>query len=300
MPPVRGADLRQVAGRRGDLPVAGQRQVRNIGGQAQLNNASPNNYGCVRNGGLQSRNTDRTGVRSGANSGRAAVNEQRWFASRYANSPGNRQNQRAFEDREQWRENFLRSVVVNVLSSNSGYYDNAYPVYEPYYYGIPYDPAYYGAVYYDSYPGYASAPYYYGGPTFQIDYTSGNGGYAFYSDVGADGFPYSDFADPYSGNMYARQEYGQLLTYGYDQGYTEGLAARDAGYDDQNYTDPYAYNDVIYDPYSNSLGENRRCLGKGYELGYMDAVYGRDEYDPDNYGNVNMVSAFVSDVSIVL
>jgi len=100
--------------------------------------------------------------------------------------------------------------------------------------------------------------------------------------------------------MFTRQEFSQLLAYGYDQGYSDGLAARTAGYDVEYLYDPYAYDNTIYDPYSYSLGENRRCLGKGYELGYVDAIYGRDEYDPYNYGDTNLVSAFVSDVSIVL
>ena len=182
------------------------------------------------------------------------------------------------------------------------YYDPYYSSYYPAYsFGMPYDPAYYSTYYYNDYP----VPYYYGGPTFSISFTSGLGGNAFYSDPYYYGLPYDVVANPYYGDIYPRRSYSELVAYGYDQGYRDGLAARRAGYGTRHYYDPYTYDqtvysDVAYDPYSYSLGENRRCLSKGYELGYMDALYGGRRYDPYNNGNVDLVSAFVSNTSIVL
>jgi hypothetical protein len=105
---------------------------------------------------------------------------------------------------------------------------------------------------------------------------------------------------------------GGLLAYGYDQGYRDGLLAREAGYDDYSYyedpyvyyEDPYAdeyYEETVettysfYEPYNSySVYENRRCLSEGYELGYQDALYGTGEYDPyEAAANIDLVSVYV-------
>jgi len=244
-------------------------------------------------------------VSSWTNPTRRDYSEARWFAGRYADNPQYRQNQSFFENRERWRENFLRSVAVNAFVTNAGYYDGYSPVYQSYFYQAPYDPGF-GTIYYDPgaydyvYPGYATTAAYYSDPAFEISYDPDYGASVIFSDVYEDDFPYVEFTDPYAGDYFRREDLGQLVAYGYEQGYYDGLAARNSGYEVEYFDDPYAYDNTIYDPYSYSLGQNRKCLGKGYELGYVDALYGREEYDPAYYGDVNIVAAFVGEVSIML
>ena len=96
----------------------------------------------------------------------------------------------------------------------------------------------------------------------------------------------------------------ELIAYGYNQGYSDALYARSAGYQTRYISDPYdpyvyvdeyqGFEDVGYDPYS-CIGENRRYLSEGYELGYRDALYGQTDYDPyyEN-GNVDLISALIT------
>jgi len=89
----------------------------------------------------------------------------------------------------------------------------------------------------------------------------------------------------------------QLLAVGYDNGYQEGLYAQSNGYGDQYYSDPYGYQNTSYDPYSYSVGENRRCLSEGYKLGYQDAMNRNNRYDPySGGGNTDLVSLLIGSV----
>ena len=49
----------------------------------------------------------------------------------------------------------------------------------------------------------------------------------------------------------------------------------------------------MYDPYSSSLGDCRRYLSEGYELGYEDGLRGQDEFDIAGNGDVDLVSLLV-------
>ncbi len=311
--------------RRNDLPRVDQRQFKVDRGQANgtfrqehridsqptdglrgqgspsWSNAWPNNHGFERSSEVHARNAERQALRLENRDFRQNVREQNWFARRFTYPTEFRQNQPAFEQREQWRENLLRSVVLNVSGANAGYYNNYYPVYQPNYYVAPYDPFYVSSVYYGGYSSnYANPPYDPVYSDFSSEFDPGYGQYALFSDVYDNDLSYTTLVDPNAGYAYSRQSDGELVTYGYDQGYIDGLVARDAGYGDRYFYDPYTYDEVIYDPYSSSLGENRRCLGKGYELGYMDALYRRDEYDPyADDGDVNIVTAFIGNVSIM-
>lgn len=271
-------------------------------GQPAWSNAWPNNYGFDRSNAVHDRNALRQSFRNDQQALRSDNRVTRWFTNQYADLPEYRQNRQAFEDHERWRENLLRNVVVNVRLSNSGYsnYDPYYySGYAPAYYGVPYDPAYYGRVYFNDYPGYAGVPYYYDEPVVEIGYASGSGGYAYFADTAYDDFPDVVFADPNYDDGYSREVFGQYVAYGYEQGFEDGLDARRAGYGTRHFYDPYVYNDAAYDPYSYSIGENRHCLSKGYELGYMDAVYGGPQYDPYQYGDVDIVSVFVGNVLVM-
>lgn len=46
--------------------------------------------------------------------------------------------------------------------------------------------------------------------------------------------------------------------------------------------------------YSATLGQNRQLLGEGYNLGYQDAMNGREDYDPATEGNVDLISLLLN------
>jgi hypothetical protein len=232
-----------------------------------------------------------------------------------------RRNVWEYTQREAWRDNLLRSAISVNLGYANDYYYIPPPAY-PAYYGVNYEPWNYniGYTYYDPFfssfyvqPSYyAYQPYDYYASSFYYDDP-------YYIDD-----PYDDFLTvrifaSSSGVGLISRLVGGLLAYGYDQGYRDGLLARQAGYMDYSYyEDPYVYYDDTYyaDPYggeyyeetvqttttysfyepynSYSVYENRRTLSEGYELGYRDALYGTAEYDPyEAVANVNLVSIYV-------
>lgn len=305
------------------------------------NNAWPNNYGAQRSAEVHQRNELRKEFRDDARVARwftnqyAGQQDYRWNRRDYENRELRRESflrnvvvnaygNGGYYDNyysgyapsyyDQYNDPYYSAYSPTYYDPYySSYYDPYYSAYAPSYYdpyyssyypvysfGMPYDPAYYNTYNYNDYP----VPYYYGGPTFSISFTSGLGGNAFYSDPSYYDLPYDVVANPYYGDIYPRRAYSELVAYGYDQGYQDGLDAARAGYGTRHYYDPYTYDqtvysDVAYDPYSSSLGENRRCLSQGYELGYMDALSGGQSYDPYRSGGVDLVSAFVSLVSNV-
>jgi hypothetical protein len=89
---------------------------------------------------------------------------------------------------------------------------------------------------------------------------------------------------------------GQVVAQGYLQGLLEGRAAKQYGYADDGFYDPYVSEEGIYDPFSTSIGENRRLMSEGYDLGYEDALAGREQFDPEEVGNVDLVSLLLGNV----
>jgi hypothetical protein len=195
-----------------------------------------------------------------------------------------------------WKSLLFRSVISAFFSNsdNIGYFD-AYPQYSTYYddgyYGyIPqyrYQPPYYTFGYAPTYAYYEPAAYYgydqytsYGVPYDYIAYGS---------------LPYGDMVDIYSGGL-AAELIQRALGAGYYQGLLEGQLARERGWGDEYYYDPYLYEQAVYDPYSTSMGSCRRYLSEGYEMGYQDALAGRDEFDLDEGGDIDLVSLLLGSV----
>jgi hypothetical protein len=192
-------------------------------------------------------------------------------------------------------KDLIRNLIFSILGSQLGLgdvFDQGYPRYV---YGIPtsnqYDPYYTTAGYYDPYNTYSTRPY----------------AAAYYSPIVTD--PYlvrSDLpveyllsSDPTDG--FTRDTLSRLLAVGYEQGFNDGLMARRTAVRNRSYYDPYAYQEDVYDPYSVSLGENRRCLSEGYELGYQDALRNdRIAYANVQNAEVDLVSALIGTVSQVL
>lgn len=259
---------------------------------APLNNAWPNNYGYDRSREVHARNAER---KAWKNEQKALSRDDRRFDRDFDDHRDNRQNQRVYQNRDGWRDNFLRRVIVNVQSPSPVYYDNYYPQYQPTYYGN-YQPDYYGGNYYDPYPRYPtfrSASYYDPNSNLGGYYAPQYAGDPYYTDNYYDNFDVGGLTNSSSIGNFVKQLFGQLLAVGYDQGFNDGLAARSSGRGNRYFDDPYVYQNDIYDPYSASLGDNRRCLSEGYELGYADALDGQSQYDGYQYGDVDLVSVLI-------
>ena len=189
-----------------------------------------------------------------------------------------------------WKSMLFRSVIAAFFGNgdNTGYLD-PYPQYAYSNTGYGYEPAYsdyyqpsrYTFGYEPEYSYYEPAAYY---------------GYDQYAGYGIpqDGYngplPYGDLQDIYSGGI-AGELIQRALGTGYYQGLLEGQLARRRGWGDRYYNDPYLYEQAIYDPYSTSLGDCRRYMSEGYEIGYQDALRGRDEFDlAQDGGDIDLVS----------
>ncbi|HEX3102733.1 MAG TPA: hypothetical protein VHQ01_13105, partial [Pyrinomonadaceae bacterium] len=90
-------------------------------GPPAWSNAWPNNHGFDRSSEVHERNALRQSFRNDQQALRSDNRVTRWFTNQYADLPEYRQNRRAFEDHERWRESFLRNIVVSARLSNSGY-----------------------------------------------------------------------------------------------------------------------------------------------------------------------------------
>lgn len=120
----------------------------------------------------------------------------------------------------------------------------------------------------------------------------------FYDDPSyAEVLPMQYFTDRQPGGELFRKIFTQLLAVGYDQGYMDGLAALESEEKDRVLYDPYAYENESLGPYSVSLGDNRRCLNEGYELGYQDAINKIDDYEQFDDQGVDLVSVILGTVS---
>lgn len=194
-------------------------------------------------------------------------------------------------------------TYVYVPQYGQVYYDpySAYTTYSRY--GYPYS-AYttyssYGYPYSTYYPSYAS---------YGDDYGYGYNDYGYdnygYSDYGyrndslygglLNNLPVGDLIQQLGGNSFIGELLSGFLTQGYDQGYLAGQFARDNGYKDDYYYDPYMVNDTSYDLYSSNLGENRRIFSEGYEAGYRDALNTRqDDYYPYEDRQPDLISLLI-------
>ena len=195
-----------------------------------------------------------------------------------------------------WKTLLFRSVIAAFFSNgdNIGYMD-PYPRYSYYsndgYYGyIPaytYQQPYYTFGYEPTYAYYEPAAYY--GYDQYADYGVP------YDYIGYPSFPYNDMVTLYEGGLGAELIQRALST-GYYQGLMEGQLARQRGWDyEQYYSDPYLYDQTMYDPYSSSIGDCRRHFSEGYEMGYADGYRNHDEFYVAQGGDIDLVSVLVGD-----
>lgn len=193
-----------------------------------------------------------------------------------------------------WKQQLLSTVLTQFLGGGFSGFGNSYDQND----GYGYDQQQYG---YDS-PNYYNAQYGgYQGEQYNRGYD--NGGYDDngYNNYDPNSFinaiPYAGLIDQFSGG-FATDMIRQSLGMGYDEGYYAGQYARTNGTADDYYQDPYSYPNGSYDAASISLAERRRILSEGYELGYQDALSGRNQndYDPQTDGDTDLVSLLLNSV----
>ena len=217
----------------------------------------------------------------------------------YANAYG--QNPYSYNGASGWKTNLLRTLISSILGGlgggggNDNYYNNAQA--DPYYSSGPvrngyYDPGYYNGGYtpqnagYD--PGYSQYSNY-GVPQYN-SYSDNSGGLLSSLPLGR------LFGQRSGAGGFITQIFSQVLAQGYLQGLFAGQTARQAGYNERSYYDPYVSQGGLYDPYSYSMGQNRRTMSEGYGLGYNDALDGRNRYDQAPSGNLDLVTLLLSSV----
>ena len=152
-----------------------------------------------------------------------------------------------------WRDELLRVVLGNFLGGQG--FDGGMPFYaEPRYAQPIYASPIYAGNYYQ--PAYYDDAGYYGG-----------------NDLGGSQYAplivglVDQFSGGYVSNLLAR-----TLATGYYEGLQDGMYARQRGVHDDYYREPYSYAGDNYSMCSVSLGERRRLMAEGYELGYRDAM----------------------------
>lgn len=197
--------------------------------------------------------------------------------------------------RNSWVEPLIRSVIATFFSNGigGGYYDD-YADSQPYNrndYGYERQYAY-SQPSYNTF-GYPPTNTYYEPAAYYGYDEYANNGIPYDASQGA--LPYNDVRDIYSGGL-AGELIQRALGTGYHQGLLEGQLAQQRGWGDRYYSDPYLYEQAIYDPYSTSIGDNRRYFSEGYEMGYNDALRQRDEFDVAGGGGVDLVSLLLGSV----
>ena len=228
---------------------------------------------------------------------RYARSNNRSFGGDYYANNNYHFNDYGYDNGPDWQQQILRVVIANVIGNRLGG--------DQYSSVGQYAPVYRNQLFYDNYDqrGYAAVPQYarnyYQPSGYQPDY--GTGGDLFDGNLPSggllDSLPIAELINQYKGGGgFASELIGNFLTQGYDQGFLAGQSARQNGYDDENYADPYTYDGGSQDPYSASVGENRRYLSQGYEIGYQDALNGGSGYDPQSDGNTDLVSLLLSNV----
>ncbi len=200
----------------------------------------------------------------------------------------------------------LRSFI-NINVGWNDYYYYIDPPSFPLYTDVYDDPRYYniGYTYYDpEFQSYYVAPYSYAYQPYDYYQSSYYYDDPYYFDDPTDDFLTVRIFASNSGGGFLSRMVGGLLSYGYDEGYRDGLYAREQGYAEAYYEDPFVYYEEqyteeeyetypVYQPYAYSNYESRRCLSEGYDLGYYDALYGENEYYPYEDAQIDLVSLWI-------
>lgn len=206
------------------------------------------------------------------------------------------------------KQMLIRTLISTVLSGvlNRGGGSDYGQNYDPYYASGPVNygysqPSYYGSGYAPQYSGYntgylPAAYSAYGQPTYGYDPYSSGGGLLNSSGGLLSSIPLASILGQGGRGGFVTQLLTQVLAQGYLQGLLAGENARESGYGEDAYYDPYVSQEGVYDLYSYTIGENRRVMSEGYDLGFEDALEGRNRYNPQAVGNVDLVSLLLGNV----
>ena len=184
-----------------------------------------------------------------------------------------------------WKSMLIRTLIGFVLGNQDSDYYGQQP-YDPYY---GYTAAGYNPDDYSSYAGYYPQSYsrtVYSQPVYD---------YSGYQAPLVNFLPMDDLFGPSYGG-YASDTLRQVVAQGYEQGYQAGWYARENQLRNNYLNSDYVVNDDYLDPYSFSIGENRRCFTTGYSIGYQDAMNRRHDYISQDSGNTDLVSLLLSNV----
>jgi hypothetical protein len=182
-----------------------------------------------------------------------------------------------------WKSILVRTLIGFVLGNENNDYYGLQP-YDPYY---GYAPAVYDSGY--GYGGYYPASY------AETVYVQPYYDYSGYQAPLVNYLPMQDLFGPSYGG-YSSDTLREVLAQGYEQGYQAGWYARENQLRNDYLDRDYVINDDYIDPYSYSIGENRRCFTEGYNIGYQDALNGRHDYISQYSGNTDLVSLLLSNV----
>lgn len=209
-------------------------------------------------------------------------------------------NNYGYDDGTNWKEQILRVVIANVIGNRlGGDRRDTNSAYGRFYNENPYNNSYDRGGNYNQVPRFIQS---YGtnyGDEYQPEYGDDVSQFGGNSITGGllNSLPIAELLERYTGgNEFVSELIANFLAQGYDQGYVAGQSARRNRSGERYFQDPYVTEDGIYDPYSTSMGENRQILSEGYELGYQDALEGRNDYDPQDGGNVDLVSLLLGNV----
>ena len=209
-------------------------------------------------------------------------------------------NNYGYDDSTNWKQQILRVVIANVIGNRlGGDQRNTNPDYGQFYNENPNGNSYDRSSNYNQVPSFVQS---YGSPysdEYQPEYGDEGSQLGGNSIAGGllNSLPIAELLERYTGgNGFVSELIANFLAQGYDQGYVAGQSARRNQSGETYFRDPYVTEDGIYDPYSSSMGENRQILSEGYELGYQDALQGRNDYDPQDGGNVDLVSLLLQNV----
>jgi len=184
-----------------------------------------------------------------------------------------------------WKSMLVRTLIGFVLGNQDNGSYGLEP-YDPYYGYGGYGPSYasYGSSYNDYYPN-----------SYSRGYVQPVYDYSGYDVPLVNLMPMQDLFGPSYGG-YSSDTLREVLAQGYEQGYQAGWYARDNQLRDNYLSNGYRVEDDYYDPYSYSIGENRRCFSEGYSIGYQDAFNGRQGYISQNSGGTDLLSLLLSNV----
>ncbi len=285
-----------------------RRDVRRRGDDRRVVNVSPRPYwGQVFGGAPVYRVDDRRFAREQQRQIKAQIKAQRQYQrdqTRYArsqypsySSPAYQYDDNYYANQDynggsSWKAQILPLLIANIFGgggfdqsglSNQGYYSSAQNVNQ--------------YRYRNHQVGYAPNSYEpsYGGYGYDDQYSYDQPGFDSGSILSS--LPIAEIIEQYTGeNEFVSGLIGSFLTQGYDQGIVAGQNARQYGYTEAQYNNPYTYENGVCDPYSASVGDNRRYLSEGYEQGYRDALAGNSNYEDGNSTGSDLVGVLLNSV----